>query len=165
VIKDAQARQRRHRRAAAAVLSIAAAGAASALAAGGGGGDHSHASGRTGGSPLSRSVVVRLTRGRSTGRFAIHAPADHAYRVSMSAPAHSRIRLMMRINDFSGWSLDLPGDPGCRATSTGVLRTLNFAAGGNPGGTWGGTLHKTTGPTESARVRITFAPHRGDSHG
>lgn len=166
VIKDAQARQRRHRRTGVAVLLIAAAGATGALAAGGGGADHRYTSGQPRkGSPFSRSAVIRLARGRSTGRFVIHAPADHAYRVRMTAPPHSRIRLTMRIDHFSGWSLALPGDHGCTTTTIAARCTLNFAAGGNPGGIWTATLYKTAGPTGMARVTITFAPYRGDFHG
>jgi hypothetical protein len=166
VIKDAQARQRRHRQTGAMLLLIAAGGAAGALVtAGGGGGGQSHSPGQAGGSPLWRSVVVRLARGRSTGRFVIHAPAGHAYRVSLSAPDHFRVRLTMRINDFSGWSIELSRNPGCTTTPAGSRCTSNFAAGGNPGGVWTGTLQKTTGPAETARVTIAFAPHRGDFHG
>lgn len=163
VIKDAQARQRRHRRTGAAALLIA--GAVGAFAAtGGGGADHTHRSGRTGRSPLSRSVVIHLARGRSTKRFVIQAPAGHAYRVSLSAPAHTRIRLTMRINHLSGWSLALPQDPSCTTTPPSAQCTLNFASGGNPGGTWAGTLNKTTGSSETVLVRVAFVAHRGDSH-
>lgn len=166
VIKDARARQRRHRRAGGVLLLVTAGAAIGAVVAGGGGGStHANGLGRTGSGALSQAVTPQLPRGRSSARFAIHAPAARAYRVTVSAPTGARLVLRMRINESSGWSLDLPRSRNCIRTSAGSRCTLNFAEGGNPGGTWSGTLRKLTLPEALVHIDVAFASRAGDVQG
>jgi len=159
VIKDARSRQRRHRRAGACLLLAGALAAVIASHSGGGGtarGEPAAAHGRAG---LVHSAALRLARGRSTTTFTITAPAAQAYDVTVAAPAAAAIVLTMKISAGTGWALNTLHDPGCHTTAGRTGCVLHFAEGGNPGGRWTATVHKTSLPTARGRITIVFDPN------
>jgi hypothetical protein len=109
---------------------------------------------------FSRGVTLRLPSGRATETFAINAPAEHAYDVTLAAPAGSAIVVAVTIAG-GGWTLTTRNDAACGTRARETLCLLHFAAGGNPGGIWTATVHKDSSPAVNARISVVFAPRAG----
>ena len=160
VIKDARSRQRRHRRAGACLLLAGALAAVIASHSGGGGGTaRGKPAGAHGRAGLVQGTALRLPRGRSTTTFTITAPAARAYDVTVAAPAAAAIVLTMKITAATGWTLNTLHDPGCHTIAGRTDCVLHFAEGGNPGGRWIATVHKTSLPAARSRITIAFDPN------
>jgi hypothetical protein len=68
----------------------------------------------------------------------------------------------MKIIPGESWTLNTLNGQGCRTVvrQTGCL--LHFAAGGNPGGTWTGIVHKNSVPAALVRISVVLAQHAGE---
>ena len=75
----------------------------------------------------------------------------------MTAPTASELVLTMTLSDQSHWTLKLPEDESCATVARQTRCVLRFSAGGNPGGTWTGSLHKSTRAGERVRIRLAFS--------
>ena len=103
--------------------------------------------------------------GRSTTTFLVRAPAAHAYDVMVDAPTATPIVLTMKIAAGTGWTLNTAGHESCNSSGARTVCELHFAKGGNPGGTWTGTVHDVSPESVLVHVDIAFSPHRGDYPG
>lgn len=113
------------------------------------------------GAYLARTATLQLPRGRSTTTFPVRAPAAHAYDVMVDAPTATPIVLTMKIATGTGWTLNTAGRESCRSNAGRTVCELHFAQGGNPGGTWTGTVHDVSPESVLVHVDIAFNPHRG----
>jgi len=164
VVADARARQQRRRqRFIVAMLAVALLSAVLGYAAAGGNGPGPRAPAPVteSSAPFSRGVTLRLPSGRATETFTISAPPEHAYDVTLTAPAGSAIVVAMAIGPGAGWTLATRNDAACGTSAGRTLCLLHFAAGGNPGGTWTATVRKDSPPAVNARISVVFAPRAG----
>lgn len=118
-----------------------------------------------GGAALVHGLTVRLPRGRSATTFTLTAPARRAYDLRMVVPAGPAIVVTMKISPGVGWTVKSSTTPGCHTSGRHAECLLHFAEGGNPGGTWIGTVHKTEAPATLVHLNITFASHAGEYPG
>ena len=167
MIEDARARQRRHRRAAAAAWLVIALAALVYLDAGGGrgGGRHPPPGVTTSGASPHSATNLRMPRGPVSSTIVIHAPAGHAYDVTIKAPAQAAVVLRTSFG-WPGPSFRTRGDPqNCRTAGGSTTCLIHFAAGGNAGGTWRWTLTKTSTPAALVQLTVAFNRHLGDYRG
>lgn len=166
VIKDARSRQQRERNIGLAVLvTVVVGGIIGFLHSGGGGRSHNRLPVANDGASLAQAASVRLSRMRSTATFTVRAPAAHAYDVTVDAPTAAEIVVTMKIAPGTGWTLSTSDDQSCNTIAGHHLCELHFAEGGNPGGTWTGTVHDASPTAAVVHVDVAFNPHRGDYPG
>lgn len=166
VIEDARSRERRERRGVAGILAVVLlAGVVYALMSGGGGdrGQRSTPVSRGDGSNVT-NASARLPRGRTSSVITIHAPADHAYDVTLQAPSRASVVLATNTG-FTGSQFNTLDRQICRTKRGSTTCIIHFAAGGNQGGTWKWTLTKLSTPPARIHLRIAFAARAGDFPG
>jgi len=163
VVADARARRHRRRQRIIAAMLVAAVPSTVlgyAATGGTGPGPRAPAPVTESSSPLSRGETIRLPTGRATETFTISAPAQHAYDVTLTAPAGSAIVVAV-VFAGGGWTLGTRNDAACRTRDGRTLCLLHFAAGGNPGGSWTATVRKDSPPAVTARIGLVFARREG----
>jgi hypothetical protein len=115
-----------------------------------------------GGAPLTQTTSLRLPSGRTTSNITIHAPAGHAFDVTIEAPITAALTLDTRFG-YPPLMVNTLNDPqACAVQGAEITCVVHFAAGGNAGGRWTWTVTKTSTPATRARIRIVFNPHLGD---
>lgn len=166
VIEDARSRQQRQRRGVAAALAcVFLAGVVYSLAGGDGGGGPPSAPVSRGDASNVTNASVRLTRGHTSSVITIDAPADHAYDVTLRAPAGASVLLATNFG-FPGASFNTLADRQvCHTKAASTTCIIHFAAGGNAGGTWRWKLTKFSNPPADVRIRVVFAVRAGDHPG
>jgi hypothetical protein len=103
-----------------------------------------------------QNATLRMPRGQATKRFAISALASHSYDVTVTAPATAAVAVTMNEGVGTRWTLDSLHGQGCHTSAGRATCLLHFAAGGNPGGTWTGVVHKTSILAVRVKVSIAF---------
>ena len=160
VLADAQTRQHRRRLAIGRVLLVGLLGALLGYGAAGGGGRGPRAPAPVteGGATVASGLTLPLPPGRASETFAVSAPADRAYDVTLVAPAGSAVVVSMNIAAGAGWTIATRDATSCRMAAGLTLCLLHFAAGGNPGGIWKAVVRKASVPAARARITIVFMP-------
>ena len=85
--------------------------------------------------------------------------------MTVDAPTATPIVLTMKIAAGTGWTLNTVDHESCSSNAGRTVCELHFADGGNPGGTWTGTVHDVSPASVLVHVDIAFNPHRGDYPG